>query len=84
MAKKMNPLLGIVGGLLAIIFLFSIVSIVFYPADPVYDDDHGHGHGPSPDAPHDDDDHTNGAHDNGDDSDVDNGADDGESGKPDK
>ena len=48
MAKKINPLLAIVGGLLAVLLLFAIISIVFYPGPAVAVDDphaHGGGHG---------------------------------------
>ena len=44
MAKKINPMLAVVGGLLTVLLLFSIISIVFYPGAPV-ELEGGHGHG---------------------------------------
>ena len=46
MAKKINPMLAIAGGVLAVLLLFAIISIVFYPGSAVtVDDPHGGGHG---------------------------------------
>ena len=46
MAKKINPMLAIAGGLIAVLLLFAIISIVFYPGQAVVvDDPHGGGHG---------------------------------------
>ena len=55
MAKKINPMMAVVGGLLAVLLLFSIISIVLYPGAPIElegghgDDGHGSdvadGHG---------------------------------------
>ena len=42
MAKKINPMLAVVGGLLAVLLLFSIISIVFYPGAPI-ELEGGHG-----------------------------------------
>lgn len=43
MAKKINPMLAIVGGLFAVLLLFSIISIVLYPGPAVGGhDDSGH------------------------------------------
>jgi FKBP-type peptidyl-prolyl cis-trans isomerases 2 len=44
MAKKINPMLAIMGGLVTVLLLFAIISIVFYPAPAEYGD-HGDGHG---------------------------------------
>ena len=59
MAKKVNPMVAIVGGFFALLFLFSIIAIVFYPPAPTGGhDDH------SPDAPHVENNHKNDTHDN--------------------
>jgi FKBP-type peptidyl-prolyl cis-trans isomerases 2 len=48
MAKKINPMVAIAGGVVAVLLLFAIISIVFYPGPDVVVDDHhsaedGHG-----------------------------------------
>ena len=54
MAKKINPMLAIVGGVLAVLLLFAIISIVFYPGqDVVVDDPHAHGDGHGVEGDHD-------------------------------
>ncbi|MBZ3934883.1 FKBP-type peptidyl-prolyl cis-trans isomerase [Methanimicrococcus blatticola] len=40
MAKKVNPMLAIVGGLFAVLLLFSIIAVVLYPG-PAISSDHG-------------------------------------------
>ncbi|MDR2944523.1 MAG: hypothetical protein LBU81_05525 [Methanosarcinales archaeon] len=35
MAKKINPMLGIVGGLLVVLLIFAVIAVVLYPGGPV-------------------------------------------------
>jgi len=37
MAKKINPMLGIVGGLFAVLLLFAIIAVVFYPGPTTHE-----------------------------------------------
>ena len=47
MAKKINPMVAIVGGLFAVLFIFAIIAVVLYPPGPTGGHDDGHA------APHD-------------------------------
>jgi len=37
MAKKINPMVGIVGGLFAVLLLFAIIAVVFYPGPTIHE-----------------------------------------------
>ena len=41
MAKKVNPMLAIVGGLFAVLLIFSIIAIAFYPGPSVVEAEDG-------------------------------------------